>query len=216
MTSVQQRCQPYLTVSADKLDHGLEAVNAMLERANFPCLLLTAPKTGLYDAFAAGKLMDLCHNHDTAFLIENDLEAAADLRADGLHIAAGTASYDIARARLGSEIQIGTACGFSRHQAMQMAELGADYVAFGDTQPPQTGQPQDPETKDMIAWWSALFEIPCVAWQPIDLDAIRQCRENGADFVALDAAQWFDSDAMADGLAGLFGPSADNDARRAS
>jgi thiamine-phosphate pyrophosphorylase len=188
----------------------------MLERANFPCLLLTAPKTGLYDAFAAGKLMDLCHSHDTAFLIENDLEAAADLRADGLHIAADTASYDIARARLGSETQIGTACGFSRHQAMQMAELGADYVAFGDMHSLQADQTLGLETKDMIAWWSDLFEIPCVAWQPSDLDAIRQCRENGADFVALDAAHWFDSDAMTDDLIGLFGSSTGSGERRAS
>ncbi len=215
MTTVQQRCQPYLTVSADGLDHGLNVVNAVFERADIPCLLLTAPNIGPYDVLAAGKLMELCHRHETAFLIESDLKAAADLRTDGLHIAADAATYDIARAKLGSEIQIGAACGLSRHQAMQMAERGADYVAFVDSQSQRRDQPHDQETKDMIAWWSDLFEIPCVAWQPSNLDAIRQYRESGADFVALDVAYWSDADAMADGLDCLLGPSTDNGESRA-
>ena len=204
MTNANQNCQPYMTVSADRPDHAQMVAGAVFERASIPCLLLTAPSTGSYDISAAGNIMELCRAHDAAFLIENDIGTAVELGADGVHIIADAATYNEARARLGADIQIGVACGNSRHQAMQFAENGADYIAFGDTQSDITSQAHDRETIRMIAWWSDLFEIPCVAWCARDGDAARRCIENGADFIALAGEHWIEGDQMAADMDALF------------
>ena len=195
----RQPCQIYLTVSADRPNFPYEAIGAVLKRFAVPCLLLTAPNQGAYVSGIASKTMDICHANDAAFLIENDIELAADLGADGLHITADNEIYDRARSRLGQEIQIGVAGGHSRHQAMQLAEQGADYVAFGD------GRSQTDDTLEMIAWWSGLFEVPCVAWGACDVDDARRYMESGADFVALADRLWLDRDQT---LTDLASPSA--------
>ncbi|WP_252251115.1 thiamine phosphate synthase, partial [Clostridium sp. ZBS13] len=64
---------------------------------------------------------------------------------------------EAAREILGGRAIIGADPGRSRHDAMTLAELGADYMAFG---PEGEG---DVEARDeLAAWWAEIFEIPCV------------------------------------------------------
>ncbi|MGH6864644.1 MAG: thiamine phosphate synthase, partial [Methyloceanibacter sp.] len=83
------------------------------------------------DEIHADRLIDLVQSAGLACLIESDVGLAERLGADGVHIDADAATYTGARGRLGTDANIGAGCGSSRHDAMLLAEMGADYIAFG-------------------------------------------------------------------------------------
>src|SRR6185503_403384 len=69
---------------------------------------------------------------DLAVMFENDVHLAKELDADGVHLRAGSDALADARRLLGEDKSIGVSCILSRHEAMTMAEGGADYIAFGE------------------------------------------------------------------------------------
>lgn len=157
----------------------------VLAKAEVACVLRSGDRTGI-DLGSDLRLRELTKQHEVAFLIENDTERAKQVAADGVHIAADVALYRRARDHLGQRAIIGVGCGESRHDAMMLAELGADYVAFG---PIDEGG--EPETRaELIAWWSEIFEVPCVAWNVETRAEAERLAGLGADFVALSAAVW--------------------------
>jgi thiamine-phosphate pyrophosphorylase len=71
----------------------------------------------------------------------------------------------------------------SRHDAMVVAEAGADYVMFGE--PDATGhRPAFDAVAERVAWWAELFEVPCVGFAA-SLDELEPLVAAGADFIAL-------------------------------
>src|SRR3546814_15514954 len=79
---------------------------------------------------AVEALMPIAHAHDAAFILNDDPALAAELGCDGVHIGQEDASYQEAR-RLVADGIVGVTCHDSRHLAMEAADAGADYVAFG-------------------------------------------------------------------------------------
>ena len=66
---------------------------------------------------------------------------------------------------------------------MIAAEAGVDYVMFGD--PDARGaRPSLAAIAERVAWWSELFEIPCVAYAEQFGDMGELCAA-GADFIAI-------------------------------
>jgi thiamine-phosphate pyrophosphorylase len=90
-------------------------------------------------------------------------------------------AYDAARKRLGASAIVGADCGASRHFAMEMAEAGADYVGLANG-----GE----GGSELIAWWGELFEVPCVALDPVEPDEAGALAGLGADFVRPAEAMW--------------------------
>lgn len=140
----------------------------------------------------AEQLLGLARAHDIAFLVETDVDLALRIEADGVHIAADAGVYAAARARLGPQRIIGADCGQNRHHAMVLAELGADYVAFAPHAHNQQGKQ---ERDELIAWWSEIFVVPCVAMGVESPDEARLLAGLGADFVAPAESLWQAPDA---------------------
>ncbi len=88
---------------------------------------------------------------------------AKRLGADGVHLGQSDGDIREARALLGPGAQIGKTCHDSRHLAMEAGEAGADYVAFGAFYPTTTKPSHYRPDPSILTWWSAVFEIPCVA-----------------------------------------------------
>jgi len=80
---------------------------------------------------AAQVLLELCRNNDTALIVNDDVELAAEVRADGVHIGWEDAPLRAARARLGPRSIIGVSCYNQLRLALAAQSGGADYVAFG-------------------------------------------------------------------------------------
>jgi thiamine-phosphate pyrophosphorylase len=190
----KSRCRLYLKLPA-RPAAALEAqLASALAAADAACVLLGTDDAPA-DAVRAAALVELVQRNGIACLIEQDAELAARLGADGVHVDADAHAYETARALLGKDASIGAFCGLARHDAMRLAELGADYVAFGQVAG-SLGDALD-QCEALVAWWSEIFIVPCVAWDIDDAEAARRLAEAGADFIAPSARIWQDGNAVA-------------------
>ena len=142
----------------------------------------------------AEPLQRICEAHEVAFIVNDDMGLAKRLGADGVHLGQGDGDPREARALLGPSSQIGITCHDSRHLAMEAGEAGADYVAFGAFFPTSTKETAHRPDPSILAWWSRLFELPCVAIGGITPENGRVLVEAGADFLAVCSAVWGHAD----------------------
>ena len=80
---------------------------------------------------------------------------------------------------------------------MEAGEAGADYVAFGAFFPTTTKAATHRPEPVILSWWSALFEIPCVAIGGITPGDAASLIAAGADFLAVSSAVWGADEASA-------------------
>lgn len=139
---------------------------------------------------AAEAVLPICHEYDIALLINDRPDLAIKLGADGVHVGQDDAPYAEARSILGPDRIVGVTCHNSRHLAMEAAEAGADYVAFGAFFATDTKTPKAQAEPDIVSWWSGLMEIPCVAIGGITAENCIPLIEAGADFLAVSAGIW--------------------------
>ena len=125
-----------------------------------------------------------------AFIVNDRPDLAASLDADGVHIGQQDASYAEARRLLGAHRIVGVTAHNSRHLAMQAAEAGADYVAFGAFYPTGTKQPDFWAEPEILEIWQETMETPCVAIGGITVDNAEPLVRAGADFLAVSAGVW--------------------------
>ncbi|HMF26946.1 MAG TPA: thiamine phosphate synthase [Pseudolabrys sp.] len=129
-----------------------------------------------------------------ALLLDGYPELVARAGADGAHMA-GIATFTDSLERLKPERIAGAGGLASRHDAMLAAELGADYVMFGE--PDAIGdRPTFAAVEERVAWWAEVFEIPCVAYAASTGD-VAPLVAAGADFIALGDFLWRDPHAIA-------------------
>ena len=145
----------------------------------------------------AEPLQRICADHDAAFIVNDSVALAKRLGADGVHLGQEDGDARNARAILGPDVQIGVTCHDSRHLAMEAGDAGADYVAFGSFYPTTTKSVYHHPEPSILSWWSALFELPCVAIGGITPDNVAPLVAAGADFVAVSAGVWAGDEAAA-------------------
>jgi thiamine-phosphate pyrophosphorylase len=141
-------------------------------------------------AALAEPLQAICAAHDVAFIVNDSVALAKRLNADGVHLGQSDGDVADARSQLGKKFQIGVTCHNSRHLAMEAAEAGADYVAFGAFYPTTTKDVEQIAELDTVEKWSRVMEIPCVAIGGITAENARPLIDAGADFIAVSSAVW--------------------------
>jgi thiamine-phosphate pyrophosphorylase len=115
------------------------------------------------------------------------------LKADGIQISRA-APVKTLRATFKNE-SIGVFAATSRHIAMEAAEAGADYIAFAQKSQ-SAGEP-------LIQWWQDIFEIPSVAFDPVELDDLATLLPQNPDFIRPSDAMWKDAASATSIIAGL-------------
>lgn len=138
----------------------------------------------------AEPLQRICADGEVAFIVNDSMALAKRIGADGVHLGQRDGDVREARALLGPGAQIGKTCHDSRHLAMEAGEAGADYVAFGAFYPTTTKPSEYRPEPSILTWWSAVFEIPCVAIGGITPENAKPLVEAGADFLAVCQAVW--------------------------
>lgn len=129
-----------------------------------------------------------------ALLLDGNVDLVARSSADGAHVT-GLAKFTEAVVELKPAWIAGAGGMTSRHDAMTAAELGADYIMFGE--PENDGQrPSFESIEQRVAWWSEVFEAPCVAYAAASSEVAALVKA-GADFIALGDWIWRDSAAVA-------------------
>ena len=79
----------------------------------------------------ARALAALCTRREALFIVNDDIDIAAEVGADGVHVGEDDAQITVARDRLGSDRLIGASCYDDLRRAHAAVAAGADYVAFG-------------------------------------------------------------------------------------
>jgi thiamine-phosphate pyrophosphorylase len=186
-------CQLYL-ISPPAIDEGFADLLAAALDAG-PVAAFQLRLKGVDDhaiAALAPPLQAICAEREVAFIINDSMGLAKRLNADGVHLGQGDGDPRDARKLLGPSAQIGVTCHDSRHLAMEAAEAGADYVAFGAFFPTTTKDTSHRPDPSILGWWTTVFEPPCVAIGGITPDNARPLVEAGADFLAVSSAVWND------------------------
>lgn len=183
-----------------------------IEVATFLPELEAALKTGAVASFqlrlkdvaeheieaAIQQIKPRCAEYGVAFILNDSLELAIKHELDGVHLGQEDLNHrqvKEVRAQLPEEMVLGITCHASSHLAMEAAEQGADYVAFGAFYP-TTSKPKEKLEKwgvpdlDLLAGWSVFTTIPSVAIGGITPQNLAPLVQNGADFVAAITGIW--------------------------
>ena len=134
-------------------------------------------------------LAPIVQGSGAALLIDEHADLAARAGADGAHLN-GSAALLSAVSVLKPQRIAGAGRLPTRHEAVLAAEAGADYVMLGE---PDSGgrRPSWPAIVERVAWWSELFEIPCVAYAE-RFEEMGELSTAGADFIAVGDAAFAD------------------------
>jgi thiamine-phosphate pyrophosphorylase len=125
-----------------------------------------------------------------AVIMNDRPDLAARLGCDGVHIGQQDAPYAQARKAVGPDRMVGVTCHDSRHLAMEAAEQGADYVAFGAFFATHTKDAIARAELELLTVWQETMTTPCVAIGGITPDNCRPVVAAGADFLAVSAGVW--------------------------
>lgn len=133
----------------------------------------------------AEALAALCHAHQVIFIVNDDVELALEVDADGVHLGGEDGDLSAARRRIGPARLLGASCYNHMELAIAAKAAGADHVAFGaafasPTKPAAVNAPLD-------LYRSAATEIglPVVAIGGITLENAGTLIAAGVDAVAV-------------------------------
>ncbi len=184
-------CQLYLISPLDVGGDFPQRLEAALSAGQVAAFQFRVKDRDQHEAAAlAQPLQAICASHDCAFIVNDSVALAKRLKADGVHLGQGDGDVREARRELGAEAQIGVTCHNSRHLAMEAAEAGADYVAFGAFFPTSTKNVEHVADLDTLQKWALITEVPCVAIGGINVDNAKPLIDAGADFLAVSGAVW--------------------------
>jgi thiamine-phosphate pyrophosphorylase len=141
-------------------------------------------------AAAVDALMPIAQARGVAVILNDRPDLAARLGCDGVHVGQDDMTLAQARKVMGPDATIGVTCQDSLHLAMEAAEGGADYVAFGAFFPTTTKDASTRAELDLLTGWQADMVIPCVAIGGITVETAASLAAAGADFLAVSAGVW--------------------------
>jgi thiamine-phosphate pyrophosphorylase len=186
-------CRLYL-ISPPAIDdpaafaHAFEAACAGGDVAALQVRLKDVPEAAI--AAAVRALQPIARARDVALILNDRPDLAAKLGCDGVHIGQSDGTYADARRAMGKDRIVGVTCHDSRHLAMEAAEAGADYVAFGAFFPSSTKEAPTRADPEILSIWQESMLIPCVAIGGITARNCRPLVAAGADFLAVSAGVW--------------------------
>jgi len=132
----------------------------------------------------ASALRALCARSGVPLIINDDVELAAAVDADGVHLGEHDAAIGEARKRLGAAAIIGVSCYDELARARHAANAGADYLAFGAFFASPTKPNARRATPELLRQ-AAVFGLPRVAIGGITPENAAIVVAAGADLVAM-------------------------------
>ncbi|HJN23926.1 MAG TPA: thiamine phosphate synthase [Rhodospirillales bacterium] len=186
------RCRLYLITPPNMDPAGfVDILASALDAGDVACVQLRLKGVDA-DAvrYAADILRPVVNERDIVFILNDFPSLAAELGCDGVHIGQKDGAFAAARQALDEDAIVGVTCHASRHLAIEAAEKGADYVAFGAFFPTATKEPKARADPAILEWWDELMTVPSVAIGGITPGNCAPLIKAGADFLAVVAGVW--------------------------
>lgn len=175
----------------ENLEHFAKTLGGVIEAGDVACLQLRLKEASDAEILAAAAaIFPLAQDLGVACLVNDRPDLAKLAGADGVHIGQSDGTVAAARNHVGKDGIVGVTCHDSRHLAMEAAEAGADYVAFGAFFDTATKVAPTRANLDILSWWQEIMEIPCVAIGGINPENGAELVKAGADFLAVSAGLW--------------------------
>jgi thiamine-phosphate pyrophosphorylase len=196
MAIPQPRCRFYLlTPPAIDLSVFAGTLARVLDAGDVAAVQLRLkPATDYEIAKAAETLRPIVQDRGVAFILNDRPDIAAKTGCDGAHIGVEDMGLAEARTLLGPDAIIGVTCKTSRHRAMEAAEQGASYVAFGAFFDSATRGVMAEAQPEILEWWAQLMVVPSVAIGGITPENCAPLVKAGADFICASASVWRHAD----------------------
>jgi thiamine-phosphate pyrophosphorylase len=133
------------------------------------------------------RIARMCRDAGACFIVNDSIELAREVAADGVHLGKDDGDVRAARALLGPGKLIGVSCYNQLWRARDAVAQGADYVAFGSFFPTLTKPGAVTASRDLLRA-AREFSLPTVAIGGITPDNAAELIEAGADAVAVVSA----------------------------
>ena len=133
------------------------------------------------------ELVALCHERGVPFVIDDDVEVALAVGADGVHVGQEDTACADAREALGPDKIVGVSAQ-TVEQALAAQAAGADYLGVGALIPTPTKPDAVDVTFDELHAICAAIEIPVVGIGGLNVQTIPQLANSGADGAAVVSA----------------------------
>ncbi len=135
----------------------------------------------------AVKIKEIAAKYNVPFVINDNIYAAKESGADGVHIGQDDASYIKAREVLGDDKIIGMTA-HNLNEALTAQEAGADYIGTGAVFPTSTKQDTIPLSLENLKEITDYIQIPVVAIGGINHENILRLKGSGIDGAAVISA----------------------------
>ena len=189
---LKSRCRLYLiTPPKIILDSFKDDLANACDGGDIACVQLRLKHASRDEILQAiDTLAPITQERNTAFLLNDNPELAAQTACDGVHIGQKDMSDKQARKIVGKSALVGVTCHDKRYLAIEAAEKGADYVAFGAFFSSNTKKTNTQPDPDILETWSTMTTVPCVAIGGITHKNCGPLIQAGADFLAVVSAIW--------------------------
>ena len=135
----------------------------------------------------ARQLKELCHKYNVPFIINDNVEIALEVGADGVHVGLEDRPVSEIRALAGPDFIIG-ATTKTVEQAQEAQRQGADYLGIGAVFPSSTKTNALRITNEQLRIIRSSVNIPAVAIGGLTLENMDEVAGSGVDGVALVSA----------------------------
>ena len=148
-----------------------------------------------HDAFLeeARRIGQICRRHGVPFLIDDDVELAAAVGADGVHVGQHDMEAGMARAKVGPDMLLGVSAQ-TVEQALRAQAAGADYLGVGAVFPTGTKTDAEAVSYDTLKAICEAVDIPVVAIGGIGPDNVAKLAGSGICGVAVVSALYAQKD----------------------
>jgi len=132
----------------------------------------------------ARALRQLCAAHGALFLVNDRIDIALAVEADGVHLGQGDLPPAVARQLLGPDRLIGRST-HALDQLQQAVSDGCDYVGVGPVQATPTKPGREPVGLDYVRQAAAASPIPFFAIGGLEASKVAAVRAAGAQRIAV-------------------------------
>ena len=137
------------------------------------------------DALVLGRaLKSLCAAHDALFLVNDRVDLAVAIDADGVHLGQDNLPAVVAREMLGHRKLVGVSC-HALPEALQAQKDGADYVSCGPVWATPTKPDYAATGLGLVGLYKAALRVPFVVIGGVNEANIAEVVKTGARTVAV-------------------------------